>query len=499
MSNIRVTYSGLISFFVGLLIVITGLISTIIVTRSLTVEDFGTWRLVLGLMVFVMYIQPIISYWSTRETARGIKSAKTAIISNGIFSVVGIIIFLIIAFFASENSDADRDTILFAFILIPVMFFQSILVAINFGWKPYAVSYGMLTLEIGKIPLFLITLYWLEMGIYGIILSTFIAYLPSILVLTIFARGTIIHKFDIKYLKKWLKLFWIPTFPSMASVVHMLDIIVFTIITGSVIGLAYYGAALIISKLCANAIYISDAVYPKLLEGKQTDFIKNNMTLFSYFGIPLASVSIVFSKEILFVLNPIYQDAYLIIIFMTLRAFLFSYSSVFAKFLTGIEKVDTIENQTFKNFIKSKLFVIPSIRLVQYSIYIITLSIVLILTVSNSSEIDLITYWSIVWVALEIPFFIYFYIQMRKNFKFSFEKKNLMKYFLVSIVVFGSMSIISKQFLEFNEEILEFLPDLLMYIGAGIISYLIITYFVDNKTKQLVTIVIKEIRNKKIR
>jgi hypothetical protein len=88
---------------------------------------------------------------------------------------------------------------------------------------------------------------------------------------------------------------------------------------------------------------------------------------------------------------------------------------------------------------------------------------------------------------------------MRKNFKFSFEKKNLMKYFLVSIVVFGSMSIISKQFLEFNEEILEFLPDLLMYIGAGIISYLIITYFVDNKTKQLVTIVIKEIRNKKIR
>ena len=88
---------------------------------------------------------------------------------------------------------------------------------------------------------------------------------------------------------------------------------------------------------------------------------------------------------------------------------------------------------------------------------------------------------------------------MRKNFKFSFEKKNLTKYFLVSILVFGSMNIISNQFLELNVEVFKFLPNLLMYIGAGIIVYLIITYFVDNKTKQLVTAMIKEIRNKKTR
>tara|TARA_B110000438_G_scaffold300043_1_gene351527 strand:+ start:1613 stop:3103 length:1491 start_codon:yes stop_codon:yes gene_type:complete len=496
LSNIRVTYSGLISFFVGLLIIAVGLISTLIVTRSLSIEEFGTWRLTIGLIVFSMYLGPIVTYWSTRETARGINSAKTAIISNGILSILGIIIYIIIAFFTSENSDADRDTILFAFILIPVMFFQSVLISINYGWKPYTVSYGILTYEISKIPLFLITLYWLQMGVYGIILSTFIAYLPSILLLTIFAKEKIIHKFDIKYLKKWIKLFWVPTFPSIASIVSTLDVLIFTIITGSVISLAFYGAAMIVSKLCASAGLISDAVYPKLLEGKQIDFIKKNITLFSYFIIPLASISILFSKEILFVLNPMYQDADIIIIFLTLRTVLFTYSVYFAKFLTGIEKVDTNENSTFKNYIKSKLFFVPSIRLLQYSIYIITLSIVLILVLPNSSEIDLITYWSIIWLIIEIPFFIYFYIQMRKNFKFSFEKKNMTKYFFASILVFGSISIISKQFLELNMELFEFLPTLIMYIGAGGIGYLIITYFIDNKIKQLVITVIKEIKKK---
>ena len=41
----------------------------------------------------------------------------------------------------------------------------------------------------------------------------------------------------------------------------------FTIITGSVVGLAFYGAAIIIAKLCDYAILLSNAVYPKLLEG----------------------------------------------------------------------------------------------------------------------------------------------------------------------------------------------------------------------------------------
>ena len=90
MSKIRVTYSGLISFIIGLASLGTGLIFTLIVTRRLTPEEFGTWGLIGALTTYVIVIEPIISTWAIRETARGEKSGKTALLSSGMFSIVGI-------------------------------------------------------------------------------------------------------------------------------------------------------------------------------------------------------------------------------------------------------------------------------------------------------------------------------------------------------------------------------------------------------------------------
>ena len=78
MSNIRVTYSGLFFFIVGIVTIFTGLGFMLIVTRSLNPQEFGTWTLLYGLILYVTLIQPITSDWVTREVARGEKSAKTA-------------------------------------------------------------------------------------------------------------------------------------------------------------------------------------------------------------------------------------------------------------------------------------------------------------------------------------------------------------------------------------------------------------------------------------
>ena len=71
MSGIRVTYSGLISFVVSLLSVLTGVIFTLIVTRQLSQEEFGTWGLIGGMTGYVLIFGPITTYWVTREIARG--------------------------------------------------------------------------------------------------------------------------------------------------------------------------------------------------------------------------------------------------------------------------------------------------------------------------------------------------------------------------------------------------------------------------------------------
>ena len=102
MGDIRVTYSGLISVAVGLTTIITGLLFTLIITRTLDPIEFGTWGVITVLLLGVLNIEPIISYWATREIARGLESAKTAIFSSGIFSSIAVVIYLIIIYFVDK-------------------------------------------------------------------------------------------------------------------------------------------------------------------------------------------------------------------------------------------------------------------------------------------------------------------------------------------------------------------------------------------------------------
>ena len=113
MSSIRVTYSGLISFLIGFISLITGLVFTVIFTRSLSPEEFGTWGIIGTLTGYVILTNPLISYWVTREIARGEESGKTAIQTSFLFSVIAIIIYIGIAFFFSSQTEIGSIFIIF--------------------------------------------------------------------------------------------------------------------------------------------------------------------------------------------------------------------------------------------------------------------------------------------------------------------------------------------------------------------------------------------------
>lgn len=495
MSGIRVTYSGLISFMVGVTSVITGMVFTLIVTRSLTAEEFGTWNLIGGLIMYVIFIEPIISYWVTREIARGIDSGKTAIISSTVFSVGGSLSYLMIALFFAKSLNANPNVLLFAIILIPPMFLTRTLTAINLGWKPHSISYGTLCFEATKIPAGIILVYFLHMGIYGAILSTVIAYLGNIVILIIYARKKITGKIKKEFLRKWFKLSWLSTYPGIFNIAFHLDVVIFSSIAGSVVGLAFYSAAQTIANIVANSSQISQAIYPKLLEGGSKDHVQENLTRFFYFAFPLAALSIVFAKPALFVLKPIYEVAVPVVIFMTMRTFFYTIGGIYSQSLLGIEKVDINEKSTFKDYIKSKLFFVPTLTLIQNSLYVVVLALGLIfLKSTNHSLIELVIYWSIISFATQVPFTAYFYFSARKHFALKTNFKPILKYLLLSIGIFGIIYSLIDHYLIYKNSIFEFLPNVFLFAVFGIGIYLLATYIVDMKTRQLFHAIISEIR-----
>ena len=495
MSNIRVTYSGLISLLISLVSVITGTIFIIIVTRRLSPEDFGTWGLIGGLITYVLVVEPIISFWLTRQTARGMNLGKISLISSGFFSAGGMIVYIVIAIFVGQQSDANLSALILATILIPFMFVTKTLTAIGLGSKPQTASYGNLVFELIKIPAGLFFVYFLDLGVEGAIVTTVFAYAGNIIVLGIFVRDKIRDKIKIKVLKNWIRMSWIPLYSSIPNLVFSLDVMIFSVLTGTVLGVAYFSASLAVTSLVSHSGAITRGLYPKLLSGGKREHLQTNLRLFFYFAFPLVAMTLSFSKPALFVMNPIYLIAVPVVVFLTIRGFFYQFNALLYQSLQGIEEVDIDEKSTFRIYLKSKLAWLPTLRLIEFSLYVSSLAAILLID-NKSEQIELVIRWSAVILIVQIPFSIYLYSLVKKNFPLKIGAVNLMKYLVTSIITFGSAFYLMDKFLIYNESVFVFIANLLPFVIFGAGAYLGITFLIDSKTRGLFKSIINELGTK---
>jgi hypothetical protein len=484
LSDIRVTYSGLIAFVVGMAGVFLGLIFTLIVTRRLSPEEFGIWALVLSVVNYFLISEVIISYWTTREIARGKEIGKTSILSSLAITIVSIPIFIVYFFTIAENNQIDHNIILLSVILLPVNFFSFALTGINLGHKPHATSFGLLVFGILKIPLVVITVIFFDWGVIGVILSFFVALSGKIIIQLYFAMPKLKNQFQFKTMVRWVKLSWLPLFGQIQKYIQLLDVVLYSIITSSVLGIAYYHASFAIAGIVAHASSISYALYPKLLSGK-VEGIKKNLTLVFYFSIPLLGISIIFSKPALYALNPFYVDAWPIVIFLSFKIFLSVTRIVPIRVLAGTENVDIEEHTDRSKFIKSVLFKIPLILGTFNLAYLIILVVILSIFSSQVDELELVVWWSIIGLLVDIPLTIAIWKFSLTKIKISIPWKKISKFVAATIIFMVFYSLTSDLILDYDQSIYKFLPSVLIQFVICVGIYLGITYTFDDETRAL--------------
>lgn len=487
MSAIRVTYSGLISLAVGLGSVGSGLIFTLIITRSLEQEELGAWSLLGTLLAYVLVINPVISYWSTREIARGEESGKTAISSSGFFSVVSMLAFVALVLVFSREIDFDFSLLFLAVILVPVNFFMGTLIGISRGYKPQVEEYGILGFEFSKVPIALVAIYFLDMGLEGLIATVFLANIMGIVIMALKIRGKLKGSFDRNYVKKWLKFFWIPSFPKLTDTLETTDVVIFSLFTGSVAGLAFWAVSNAISNVVMHAGKIGKPTYPKLLSGGKKEYFHESLALLLYFAIPIFAMSVVFARPALFALNPIYEAAYYVVYALVPLAFMRMLSDFFAITLTGAEKVDTDERASFADYMRSKLFYLPALKNLQKGVYLALLLSVfwIVVTMDDPTDLDLVWYWAVTALVSQIPLTIYTGILARKEFGLGVGLWLVFKYVAAAVSSFAAVWLLMADHLEYKEGIFDFLPDMAAYLVLGGALYVGITYVIDHRTRRL--------------
>jgi hypothetical protein len=96
---------------------------------------------------------------------------------------------------------------------------------------------------------------------------------------------------------------------------------------------------------------------------------------------------------------------------------------------------------------------------------------------------------------ISIPFSIYLFSLVKKNFTLKLESRLILKYFIVSVIIFTIIYLITEEFLVYTENIFEFIPQLLLFMIIGVVGYLVITYFIDLRIRKLFHAIINELTN----
>tara|TARA_B110000467_G_C18122627_1_gene368752 strand:- start:12 stop:746 length:735 start_codon:yes stop_codon:yes gene_type:complete len=238
-------------------------------------------------------------------------------------------------------------------------------------------------------------------------------------------------------------------------------------------------------------------VYPKLLQGGHEKILRDNLMIYFYVAFPIIILSITFAKPALFALNPIYQIAVPVVILLTLRQFITSLNMLLFSGLQGIEKVDVDDGATVKDYLKSKLILFPTFQMIRHGVYVVSLVIILIIIGTNTdNQIELVIYWALIGLIVEIPLFLYIVTLAGKSFTLKLNYFRILKYLISSFVVFGIIYFIMEEFLIYNENIIVFLPNVMIFVFLGGFGYLGITYVIDDNTRVLVKSILKEITGK---
>lgn len=495
MSNIRVNFSGFIAFIGGIISVVFGLVFTLTITRRLLPEEYGLWGLLLSIVNYLLISEVIFSYWSTRQIARNENIGKSSVLSSLLFSILILPIFIAYIFAISDSSKAQFDILFLGILLVPVSFVSQTLSSINMGHKPHVVSYSQIVFQIIKIPVALLTVVLFDFSVFGVVIAVLFAFLGKISLQIYYAKNKLKEKFDFQKFKWWVKFSWIPLFGHVPNFLHTVDIVIYSVITGSVIGIAYYNAAYAISVIVSHAGSISQALYPKLLANKSFEGISKNINHITYFGILLVGLSIVFSKPALFALNPIYQTAWPIVIILSLRLFLQALRTIPTYVIFGTEQIDVEHNLKFSKLIKSNLFIIPKFLALFNLGYIVCLIIFLQSYSSNFSDIDLVFWWAIFGVVFEIPISLFLWIYSKKYAKYSFPFNNIVKYLIGVFTMMLFFTVTSNLILNYEPSIYDFFPSLLFELILCILVYIGLTYLIDKDVRLLFSTILGEIKN----
>ena len=482
--SIRLRYSGFVLFLFRLISVGTGLLNTLIITRNVSIEEYGIFNNINDVLSYFTLVAMVIPFWVTRFVARRHPgSSKTGLVVNTIIATIAAILYIFSIpgiLHALQIRGEYLATYMVGVFLIIENHIVAVLEAILRSRRPETIGFGLFVLEVSKVPLVFLFIVILRMKLMGALTGLTLAFLIQIVFYLRYLMPLFKEKIRWDYVKEWFKASLLNIYNIVGGRILMLTNIFLFIYVGE-LSRAYYGASQAISSIIGYSFYLAFALYPKLLSGGGEEDVTTSLKMVLMFAIPMTLGAITLSGDILSILNISYRVAKPVLMALSLNAFLTTLSLVFGSIISGTEKIDVSAKISCKEIIKSKLFL--SITLIYVQAAIVVPSTYLIFTSVSLDALTAAVYLASINVLANVIVMLAKYMIARKCLKFTIPWMNIGKYFIASLPM-----VLALYLLQTPARLTVTVAKVLF----GALIYFLILSMIDEETKRIVRFVKKE-------
>lgn len=481
--EIRLKYSGLVIFLSRILSIFTGLIFSILLTRSLSTAEFGAWINLTNVLSTFGILSGVFPFWSARYTARRFEGAmKLGLLANVAIAIpAALLVILIGPFFASATSTSYIYYVFAAAILIEsyaITATDSVVAVV----RTHLIGYAFLVYEIIKLALLYPLLVIVHLGISAAILATFVANIGWLLIYVVALSSFWSQKINYRQIAHWIRGSPLNFYGVGAGLLAGLEGYVLLFRSGSV-ALAYFGAAALVVGPIGYTISLSAALYPKLLSGGSREDAEALFRMSLLFSIPLTVATVGLAPSLLALLNPTYVIAGTLLGLLAVRALTSTFGSMFDAVISGTEKLDAEGRIAVRATIRSRIFLSTSIVYGIFPVYLPLLWWILQRYVNDpigAARTTGLAGLGVTLLSVGLK-----YLISRRSLPFRFPVSGALKFFLVAALLVSATVLLPQP--------LPPIATIAVFI-AGTGLYFLILYFIDKEAKGLITSILRYTR-----
>ena len=492
MSSMKLKLPGTIFFLSNFYSLFTGLAFTVIVTRSLTVNEFGLWSMISQYIAYTAIpLSSIASFWIVRYVARGFKQAPSSgILFATILSLIGLPLYSAVALWAGISFSQPLYFITFATPQVVTYILLGTLSSIATGISPEQIGISSIIFETSKVTSAYILVRLLNRGLEGAIISVILAQLiQMIYLLTVFRKLISRQLIDRDLTRKWFKLSWLPLYELFSGIVGGLDVIIARTIsmTDALVGVR--SAACIAGSFPRYASSLTLSLYPRILgtidNHAWSRDVEEMLKFISLIAIPITFGNIALMDIILGIFGKNYTPALAAATIIAIAQLIGLIGSITDPVLRGSERIDIQDYANSRDYLRSTIFKLVTVNNLSAIAYVLAVATTLTLW-NNGNIYTAALYWNLASFT-SIPFLAY-KVKMMHNIgvKMKFPTGNIIKY-LASSTLMLMLVLALKNVLKpyFPENIFGFISQVLLLTILGALFYTALVLLTDDYARKI--------------